>query len=71
MVQRSGQPNEKEMKTVGYIAPKAHPKLARHELGRYIVCDLIDHLAEVECTLRALKKQAENALAALSEKEGE
>lgn len=42
------------------------PRLTRHELGRYIVADLIDHLAEAECNLRALKKQAENALAALN-----
>lgn len=46
--------------------PEKPPRLTRNELGRYIVADLIDHLAETEVTIRALKKQAENALAALN-----
>lgn len=53
--------------------PEKPPRLTRHELGRYIVADLIDHLGETECTIRSLKKQAENALAALNneKREGE
>jgi len=56
-------------------APKErHPKLTRHELGRYIVADVIDRmqiaLSERMALDKALMRQLQNALAALGEKEG-
>lgn len=54
-------------------AAEKPPRLTRNELGRYIVADLIDDLANMECTLvtfggtvKVMRRQAENALAALN-----
>lgn len=55
------------------VAPEKAPRLTRHELGKYIICDHIDDLHAFESamfnmasTVRAMRRQAENALAALN-----